>query len=160
MPAGPRTAYNLGSRLALGRGGTVWLPEAVARGAAGLKPPGSRSQAQPEKRPRLWRWLRRRRCVSSSGRSPQTGPCGDRAVVPPPSGSVSASLRSAFLFPFSSFAAAGARVPTNSSSSSLLCLLPSGQPPAPPRTKTQTLKSQRGSHFRRPAPASPPRRCT
>lgn len=94
----PRTAYNLGSRPAPGRGGTVWLPETAARGAAGLKPPSSRSQAWPEERVRLW--LRRRRRVSSSGRSPQTGRCRDRAVVPPPSGSVSASLRSAFLFSF------------------------------------------------------------
>lgn len=81
-------------------------------------------------------------------------------MVPPPSGSVSASLRSAFLFSFSSSAAAGARVPTDSSSSSLLCLLPLGRPRAPSRTKTQTLQSQRGSHFRRPAPSSPPRLCT
>lgn len=51
----------------------------------------------------------------------------------------------------------GARAPTDSSSSSLL---PSGLPPAPPRTKTQTLQSQRESHFRRRAPASPPRRRT
>lgn len=84
-------------------------------------------------------------------------------MVPPLSGSVSASLRSAFLLPFSSSSsatAAGARVPTDSSSSSLLCLLPSGRPPAPSQTKTQTLRSRRWSHFRRPAPTPPPRRCT
>lgn len=74
-------------------------------------------------------------------------------MVPPPSGSVSASFRSAFLFSFSSSPVAGARVPTDSSSSSLLCLLPSGRPPASLQTKTQTQESQRGSHFRRPAPA-------
>ncbi|KAM5232346.1 uncharacterized protein RBU33_029577 [Hipposideros larvatus] len=105
---------------------------------------------QPEKRLTLWLWWRR---VSFSRRSPQTGRCGARAVVPPPSGSVSASFRSAFLFSFSSSPVAGARVPTDSSSSSLLCLLPSGRPPASSQTKTQTQKSQRGSHFRRRAPA-------
>lgn len=83
-------------------------------------------------------------------------------MVPPLSGSVSASLRSAFLLPFSSSAAAtaGGRVPINSSSSSRLRLLPSGRPPAPSQTKTQTLRSWRWSHFRRPAPTPPPRRYT
>lgn len=66
-------------------------------------------------------------------------------MVPPLSGSVSASLRSAFLLPFSSSsaAAAGARVPTNSSSS---------PPPPPPLRPAAGSFTNQNTNTQVPAP--------
>ncbi|XP_013371022.1 PREDICTED: dapper homolog 3-like [Chinchilla lanigera] len=157
-PAEPRTRRDRGTpgRAARRRGEAVRLPEPVG---AERRNAASRQRGRRVVRRAKEQQLRRRSLLAPlpahwtvRGFGRGTAPAGLRLRLSP--------LRlppSLFLL---LLLQRRRRSGSNSSSSALLSLLPSGRPPAPSRTKTQTLKSRRRRHFRRPAPAPPPRRGT